>query len=265
MMRVRSQQRRSYMGSEKFHWEEVKCEFTDPKVYLSSIVQFCQDILLYGFSTFLPAVLKSLGYDSLMSNVLTVPVYIWAALVYVVFAFLADRYSKFAIVRSLRLFFFFFFFFSTVIYPANEQQILFCGDIFGVAGYIILLASSNNAVKYFGTFLCGIATYTGPGLNMAWLNVNVAPQHRRALAIGLQQSFGNCAGIVAGQIYRKSPYVLGNAFSLGAMVVAQLVITGHALYLRRESAEKEKIARGEKEDTRRVQTGDAAVDFQYFY
>jgi len=95
--------------------------------------------------------------------------------------------------------------------------------------------------------------------------VNIAPQYRRALEIGLQQTIGNCAGIVAGQIYRQSPYVLGNAFSLGALVVAQLVITGLGLYLRRENKIKAQILNGEKEDTRRVRSGDGALDFQYLY
>lgn len=103
------------------------------------------------------------------------------------------------------------------------------------------------------------------GLNVAWINVNVAPQYRRAMEIGLQQSMGNCAGIVAGQIYRQAPYVLGNAFSLGAVVVAQVAVTGLGLYLRRENKIKEQILSGEKEDTRRVRSGDGAVDFKYHY
>lgn len=102
------------------------------------------------------------------------------------------------------------------------------------------------------------------GLNIAWLTVNVAPHYRRAMEIGLQQTIGNCAGIVAGQIYRKSPYVLGNSFSLGALVVAQGVIAVHAWYLRKENAEKVAIEGG-KEDTRRVRTGDGEVEFRYHY
>jgi len=132
-------------------------------------------------------------------------------------------------------------------------------------GYILLLTVSNRAVQYFGTFLIGITTYTGVGLNVAWINVNVAPQYRRALEIGLQQTMGNCAGIVAGQIYRKSPYVLGNSFSLGALVVAQVAVAGFGFYLRRENQIKKQIENGEKEDTRRIRTGDGAVDFKYIY
>ena len=138
-------------------------------------------------------------------------------------------------------------------------------NIFGIVGYILLLAVENTAVKYFATFLVGITTYTGVGLNVAWLNVNVAGQYRRALEIGLQQTVGNTAGIVSGQIYRKVPYVLGNAFSLGSLVVAQFLATGMGFYLRRENKIKEQIASGEKEDTRRVRTGDCDVDFKYHY
>ncbi|PLN80636.1 MFS general substrate transporter [Aspergillus taichungensis] len=239
MMRVRNEQRRHYMGNEHFTWEEMWLALRDPKLAFSAVVQFCQDILLYGFSTFLPTILQSIGYNSLMSNVLTVPVYMWAAIVFVILAFMADRYSKFAV-------------------------FLIGSNVFGIIGYILLLAVSNNSVKYFATYLCGIATYTGVGLNIAWLNVNVAPHYRRAMEIGLQQTIGNCAGIVAGQIYRKSPYVLGNSFSLGALVVAQGVIAVHAWYLRRENAEKVAIEGG-KEDTRRVRTGDGEVEFRYHY
>lgn len=96
MMRVRNEQRRKYMGSEKFSWEEMRIAVLDPKLAMSSITQFCQDILLYGFSTFLPTILQSIGYSSLMSNVLTVPVYCWAAIVFIAVAVCADRFSRFA-------------------------------------------------------------------------------------------------------------------------------------------------------------------------
>ncbi|KAJ6107092.1 hypothetical protein N7523_008415 [Penicillium sp. IBT 18751x] len=240
MMRVRNEQRQKYMGSEQFSWEEMRIALGDPKLFFSGVIQFCQDILLYGFSTFLPTILKGMGYNSLMSNVLTVPVYIWAAVIFISVAFCSDRYSKFA-------------------------SFIFVANIFGVIGYILLLVVENTAVKYFATYLIGITTYTGVGLNVAWLNVNIAPQYRRALEIGLQQTMGNCAGIVAGQIYRQSPYVLGNAFSLGALVIAQVAVTCYGLYLRRENKIKEQIISGEKDDTRRVQTGDGDVDFKYHY
>lgn len=154
--------------------------------------------------------------------------------------------------------------FPTEFESSLTSQFMIGANFIGIVGYILLLAVSSSAVKYFATFLCGMATYTSVGLNIAWLNVNVAPQYRRALAIGIQQTIGNCAGIVAGQVYRESPYVLGNSFSLGSLVVAQGVIGVHALYVRGKNREKQAIAEG-MEDTRRIQTGDGAVDFRYHY
>ena len=96
MMQVRNEQRRKYMGSEKFSWEEMRIAVLDPKLHMSAITQFCQDILLYGFSTFLPSILHSIGYDSLMANAMTVPVYCWATIIFIIIAAFADRFSKFA-------------------------------------------------------------------------------------------------------------------------------------------------------------------------
>lgn len=238
LMKIRAKQRAAYMGSEDFSWQEIKLAFLDPKVYLSGCIQFCQDILLYGFSTFLPSIIQSMGYSTLQSQYLTIPVYIIGGLCFLAIAFISDRFS----IRGPFVAF---------------------ANIFGIIGYILILCNTSYAVKYFGTFLCAIAVYNGPGLNLAWLNVNIAPQYRRATAIGFQQTIGNTAGIVAGQIYRESPYVLGNGFSLGALCVSQLFIGAKWFYLKRGNEKKKRILNGETLDDRRVKTGDGDLNFTY--
>ncbi|KAJ9145499.1 MFS transporter [Pleurostoma richardsiae] len=238
LMRVRAVQRAQYMGSEEFSWDEIKIELMDPKLYLSGAIQFCQDILLYGFSTFLPSIIVSMGYSSLEAQYLTIPVYILGGACFLTFAFISDHLSL-------------------------RSPFILLANIFGIVGYILILCPTPNGVKFFGTFLCAIAVYNGPGLNLTWLNVNVAPHYRRAAAIGFQQTMGNTAGIVAGQIYRKAPYVLGNAFSIGALGVAQMLIVAKYLYVRRCNTQKAKIAKGEMTDNRKVTTGDRELDFKY--
>ncbi|KAH8904695.1 MFS general substrate transporter [Coniochaeta sp. PMI_546] len=238
MMRVRALQRAQYMGSEEFSWKEILIELRDPKLYLSGAIQFMQDCLLYGFSTFLPSIITSMGYTSLQAQYMTIPVYILGGSIFLLFAYFSDRWTL-------------------------RAPFLFFANIFGILGYILILCPTSNGVKFFGTFLCAIAVYNGPGLNLTWLNVNVAPHYRRAAAIGFQQTIGNTAGIVAGQIYRTSPYVLGNAFSVGALGVAQVLIVVKWLYIRRQNSLKSKIAKGEIEDKRKVKTGDRELDFKY--
>lgn len=79
-------------------------------------------------------------------------------------------------------------------------------------GYALLLGVSNNAVKYFACFVYTIAVYSGTGLNLAWLNVNMAPQYRRATAIGIQQTIGNSAGAVAARSIVKRRIIYGTGF-----------------------------------------------------
>ena len=74
---------------------------------------------------------------------------------------------------------------------------------------------------------------------------------------------GNTAGIVAGQIYRKAPYKLGNSFSLGALCVSEVLIVGKIFYIMRQNAMKAKIEAGEVDDKRKVTDGDRACDFKY--
>lgn len=146
-----------------------------------------QDILLYGFSTFLPSIIESMGYSSLQAQYLTIPVYIVGGLCFLGFAFVSDR---------LRI----------------RGPFVAFANIFGIVGYILILCDTSDGVKFFATFLCAIAVYNGPGLNMTWLNVNVAPHYRRATAVGFQQTIGNCAGIVAGQ--SKWHRILKNALNV---------------------------------------------------
>jgi hypothetical protein len=52
-----------------------------------------QDILLYGFSTFLPSILKAMNYNTLQSNYLTIPVYLWGGIIFLTVAWFSDRWS----------------------------------------------------------------------------------------------------------------------------------------------------------------------------
>lgn len=122
-----------------------------------------------------------MGFGTYETQYLTIPVYVFGGLAFILLAWLSDRYTL-------------------------RSPFLIFANVFGIVGYILLLCTGlPSGVHFFATFLCAVAVYTGPGLNLTWLNVNSAPHYRRATAIGMQQTIGNCAGIVAGQIYRSSP------------------------------------------------------------
>ena len=108
LVRVRTEQRRQYMGGNTYTKADFKKAFTDPKVYLSGIIQHCIDIPLYGgshgrsaltcsgFSTFLPVIISGLGpgYSGIRAQLLTVPVYAASAVAYVFAAWGMDKYEN---------------------------------------------------------------------------------------------------------------------------------------------------------------------------
>lgn len=207
----REKRRALYSDRDSFSVKEVIAAFKDYKTIFSVIIQFTQDICLYGFSTFLPSILNSgLGFSSLKAQYLTVPVYLLAGIIFLIAAEFSDK-------KRLR------------------GPIIAFTNIFGIAGYILLLAVDNNAVKYFACYLICFSLYTGTGINESWLASNTSPSFKRYTAIGINQTLGNVSGAISPQVYRKPPnYVLGHAFTLGCLVISSIcsLICSWLLYKR---------------------------------
>ncbi|ORY59120.1 major facilitator superfamily transporter [Pseudomassariella vexata] len=184
-----------------FDKAEVKLAFADPKVWLSAACQFCANTCSFGFGTFLPVIIKGFGFSSLTTQLLTVPVYIWASMVYIFVSFLADRFNRRAV-----------FMVPMALVTA--------------VGYALMLGVNmeSTAVLYFATFVTATGIYCVVGLNVTWVSNSNAGYFKRATAIGVQQTVGNSAGIMAGQIYRITAkdgrYTIGHAVSLAAIMVA---------------------------------------------
>ncbi|KAF4122714.1 transporter [Geosmithia morbida] len=242
VMKVREIQRREYLGSFVFEWAEVGRAVRDPKVWLTASIQFFQDIILYGFSTFLPSILKNdLGFTSMQAQYLSVPVYFLGGVVFFSSAVLGDRWKL-------------------------RGTLLLGLDVFAVIGYAILLGVEDSpSVRYFACYLIAIPLYCGPGLNEIWINNNMAPHYRRATAIGIQQTVGNMAGVVAPQVYRSAPYLLGHWCSLGSALICMALISTQIAYLYTLNRKKDQISNEERPDDRVETTGEGALDFRYVY
>ncbi|USW51509.1 Putative major facilitator superfamily, MFS transporter superfamily [Septoria linicola] len=246
IMRVRHRQAALYQGdSDTFDKEEVKLAFKDGKVWLSAFCQFCANTCSFGFSTFLPTIIRGFGFSSVKTQLLTVPVYIWASIFYLTIAFFSDLVRRRA-----------FFMVPLALVTA--------------IGYAMMLSidMGNTAVLYFATFVTATGIYCCVGLNVTWNNNSNAGYYKRATAIGLQQTVGNSAGILAGQIYRITDgdgrYVIGHAVSLAAIVYAALGYCGLFVILRWINQRREKMS--EDEQTKLIDAGakgDRHPQFRY--
>ncbi|SMQ51012.1 unnamed protein product [Zymoseptoria tritici ST99CH_3D7] len=228
LMRIRHQQVSIYQGeSEVFDRQEVKLAFTDPKVWLSAACQFCANTCSFGFSTFLPTIIRGFGFSSVRTQLLTVPVYLWASFFYLSIAYFSDLVRRRA-----------FFMVPLALVTA--------------VGYCMMLGveMSNTAVLYFATYATATGIYCCVGLNVTWISNSNAGYYKRATAIGLQQTVGNSAGIMAGQIYRlkngDGRYVIGHAVSVAAIVLASV---GYAIMfgvLDRVNKRRERMTEAER-------------------
>ncbi|KAF2813634.1 major facilitator superfamily transporter [Mytilinidion resinicola] len=249
IMRARTGNASLYQGAslsiETFDKEEVKYAFQDPKVWLSSFCQFCADTCSFGFSTFLPVIIKGFGYSSIHTQLLTVPVYIWASIVYITVSFASDHFNRRAIF---------------MVPMALVTSI----------GYAMQLGVSmdKTAVLYFATFVTATGIYCVVGLNVTWIINSNAGYFKRATAIGLQQTIGNSAGIMAGQIYRlknaDGRYVIGHAISLSTMTTAAVGYFTMFLLLRGLNRKRENMSIEERiKEIDAGKMGDRHPDFRY--
>lgn len=227
-------------GSKHGSHEEIKAAFKDWKVYLSAVSQFCAEVVFYGFSTFLPQIIRAMGYNKLKTQLLTIPVYVVGAVSFILIAALSD-------------------------YTKRRLPFLVGAACFPIVGYIILLTTSDGSAKMGGVYVLTIGAFAGPGLNLSWLNNNTAGEMKRAAAVGIQLSLANIAGVVIGQIYRSNDapkYALGHSFSLGCIAFAILSYSAQGFYYKHQNQKKKmRLLEGKSNPEAR---GDRLDHFIYF-
>ncbi|KAL8876577.1 MAG: hypothetical protein Q9198_005255 [Flavoplaca austrocitrina] len=201
-------------SAQEFHKADVYAAFKDWKVYAFCVGQFGTDTMLYGYSTFLPTIIKGLGtWTTAETQALTIPCYTLGALSYVLMARLSDIQQR----RGL----------YTVIFGAIS-----------VIGYGILVSDASTGVHYLGCFLVAMGLYVTTGLPLAWLANNQPRYGKRTTATGLQITVGNISGIMAPFLYPDSQgprFITGHAVTLAMVGMANVIFAFMSWYLSRQN------------------------------
>ncbi|KAK4942565.1 hypothetical protein LTR10_017694 [Elasticomyces elasticus] len=184
-------------SAQELHSKDVKKGLLDWKVWTFCFAQFGVDTMLYGFSTFLPTIIKGImpHATSAIVQVLTIPVYSLGAITYLIVGFISDH---------------------------QQRRGLYC-VLFGsvsIVGYIMLISNGGSAVHYAGCFLVACGMYCVIGLPLAWLPSHTPRYGKRTTSIALQAMIGNSAGIMSSFLYPSTEaprYVKGHAITI-AMV-----------------------------------------------
>ena len=142
LMRLRTEKHDRYMQlNESFDKKEVYKCFKDGKIWLSALIQFLGDILSFGVSTFLPTIVKSFNFNSVLVQLLTVPVFFWGVAFYIGMSFWSDKIQR-------------------------RAYFMVPGALFVAVGYSLLLGvdMTQSGVLYFACFL------VVPGLYVSFID-----------------------------------------------------------------------------------------------
>ncbi|RVX71061.1 hypothetical protein B0A52_03426 [Exophiala mesophila] len=239
MMANRKRRDIVFKGDDKFDWKYARMAFKDVHIYLAAFCSFCSSIPLFGMGTFMPTIIRGLGYTSIQANYLTIPVYAFGTICLVSAAYTSDRIKQ----RGLFAFF---------------------GPLSIGIGYAIFIGSTNTGAGYFALFLVAGGIYVNSTLLYTWVANNLKPDYKRSVGIPLFACLSNVSGTISSQIYPPSDgprYIMGNSISLGMVFASMVGIAGIYLLLRRRNLKKQRLI-----DQGAMTNGhedDKALDFKY--
>lgn len=182
---------------------------------------------LYGVSLFTPTIIRNLGYSTTKSQLLSVPIYIVAAIFSVVQGFISDRVGL-------------------------RSPFLVFNYLCMAVGYIVCVTGDpvdNPAGIYAGVYVAAFGIYPAIPLSIVWNANNLSGSYKRAIGIAFQIGVANYSGAFVSNFYRlqDSPeFRLGHGLVLMfigiGMIFLVALIIGYTLSNRRN---KERVARGD--------------------
>ena len=208
---------------------------------------------------------KNFGFSTVDANLLTIPIWVFAAILIVATGFVSDRLQK------------------------RGWLLMACFALSSV-GYIILLARPSTWVKFVATLFIGGGTYPQVVLLQSWMNSNMlgytkryelpatpstlskdchSDLSQRATILAMILMIGQLFSIASSENYSDPPYYYrGNGFALGFMVVG-FILTGIFIsFLHKKNVAKVAAQGSAEAAAKRSMTveeiQDAHPDFMYF-
>lgn len=228
------------------------------------------------FTATVPTVIEELGYSAAHAQLLTIPIYLFAMIVVIVFAFWSDRVKQ-------------------------RSPFIMAGFAIAVVGLIAQLAIPHPklpgltygflfpvAAGFYSPFIC-IVAWIGmcnrlplpDGLSLLLdhngsLNLanNLAPSSKRAVGMAVLISFGNFGGIAGSNIYLASQapryptgFGVGLGVSAAAIVMAFVLRRSYAAENRRRRAlldeQGEDVIRAKYTEQELLELGDRSPFYLY--
>ncbi|KAI0421310.1 major facilitator superfamily domain-containing protein [Xylaria grammica] len=187
-----------WAGEEQSMWYGAKLAFADVKTYVLLLL-LTGIVSSGGVTNFLPAVVKTLGYGSVETLLLTSPPYVLAVITSALNAWHADRTGERFWHITLSL-------------------------CFALVGFVIAAATTAIGPRYFAIIIMVPGIYSAFVVALAWIsNTMPRPPAKRAAALSFINAVSNATSIYVSYLYQDwmAPrYVIAFGVNSGTTVLA---------------------------------------------
>lgn len=176
---------------------QLKATLKDPQIYIHTIIWLAVTCPIYGISLFLPTIIKTIGWTSAVSQLMTVPIYVAAAVVSISLAWVSDKVQL-------------------------RSPFIIFSIILELIGFIMALTTDvkeHPKVLYGAMVLAAVGCYSTFPASVTWLasNLGHTTTYKRAIAMAFQIGIGNLGGAYASNFYRQQDaprYKLGHGLEI---------------------------------------------------
>ncbi|KAJ1944347.1 hypothetical protein FBU59_002624 [Linderina macrospora] len=191
--------------------------FKDYKNLFTCLIYIGLNIPLASYTSFLPTIVKNMGYSDANAQLMTVPPYACALVTVLLFAWYSDR-------TQLRG------------YPVAASASIAC------LGYILLLSSNHLHANYAGACIVAMGLYPVVPLVLSWVANNNVGHTKRAISVAMLNTFGQCFATVGTQIYKAKTaprFFMGYGVCLASSFLMIVVAVSLSHILSRENARRD--------------------------
>ncbi|KAJ5754310.1 MFS general substrate transporter [Penicillium manginii] len=185
----------------------------DYRVWLCILGQFCAQAVA-SLTNFLPTLVESFGFNTIHTLLLTAPPYLFTAAFCLWNTWYSDKTSN----RS-----------NHIIFPTAVA----------IVGIVLTMATLDIGARYFALFLMLAGTYGCFQISNAWMaNIGARPRKKRAVALAMNNSFGNIALVWTPYLYPSSDrprYLMAWSVNLALAVILLLSTVILSICLRRDN------------------------------
>ncbi|KFY04986.1 hypothetical protein O988_00359 [Pseudogymnoascus sp. VKM F-3808] len=238
---------RQIAENNKFEWKVLRQALSDWQLWMYwGIV--CP---LYGIALFLPTIIFQLGYTAQVAQLLTIPIYITAAILTIIVAYFSDKAAKAGKARSPYVFI--------------PMCCILAGFLIAIAGSA---AGNVPGVVYAGVFIATCGIYPAFPGNVTWISNNLAGSYKRAVGMAFHIGVGNLGGAMASNFYRHRDgpeFLLGHGLEIAFITMGLVAVVVLRINYARINRQRDLLMDegSELTDKEISDLGDRAPTFRY--